>query len=63
MSDEQPASTQSDSRYVIIEDIDISFWSMVSLMVKFVFAIIPAAIVVGGIWVLITMVFGGLAGF
>ncbi|MEM8826773.1 MAG: hypothetical protein AAGD40_07615 [Pseudomonadota bacterium] len=65
---EEPSNTESAevittvSRYVIIEDIDISFWSMVWLLVKFAFAVIPAAIVIAGIWLVITMIFGGLMG-
>lgn len=50
------------NRYVIIEDIDISFWNMVVLLVKFAFAVIPASILVGGIWLVIMMLFGGLVG-
>ena len=32
--------------HVVVKNIDISFWRMVELMVKAVFAVIPAAIIV-----------------
>ena len=59
---ENAAASYTANRYVIIEDVDISFWNMVLLMVKFAFAVIPAAFIVGGIVLVITMVFGGLFG-
>jgi ABC-type sugar transport system permease subunit len=32
---------------VVITDIDIPFWSMVSFMIKWVFASIPAGMIIG----------------
>lgn len=40
---------------VVVRNIDIGFWRMVELMVKFALAIIPAAVLLGFI------VFGGLS--
>ena len=46
---------------VTVTDIDIKFWSMVKLLVKLVFAAIPAAIVVSLVWtVLVALIGAGL---
>ncbi len=34
---------------VVVTDVDVPFWSMVALMIKWAFASIPALIVVGGV--------------
>ena len=47
---------------VIIKDIQMPFWSMVTFMVKWAFAAIPAMIIIGIIIALLLGAFGGLAG-
>lgn len=47
---------------VIVTDVDISFMSMVNLMVKFAFAIIPAAFVVFILFTAGTMILKALTG-
>jgi hypothetical protein len=44
---------------VAIADIDIPFWRMVAIMIKWTFAAIPAAIIVSVIVGIITAVIGG----
>ena len=34
---------------VVVTDVDVPFWSLVALMVKWAFASIPALFVVGGV--------------
>ena len=43
---------------VIIKDIQIPFWSMVTLTVKWAFALIPAGLATAFIWKLIVQFFG-----
>jgi hypothetical protein len=45
---------------VIIKDIQMPFWSMVTFMVKWAFAAIPAIIIVAIIITALIAVFGGL---
>jgi hypothetical protein len=45
-----PQVKELNMKEVVVTDIDISFGSMVWLMIKFAFATIPAAIVVGTIY-------------
>jgi hypothetical protein len=47
---------ENDSQNVIITDIKMPFFSMVTFMIKWVFAIIPAAIIVGAI--IAVLIFG-----
>lgn len=47
---------ENDSQNVIITDIKMPFFSMVTFMIKWVFAIIPAAIII--IAVIAILVFG-----
>lgn len=47
---------------VIIKDIQMPFWSMVTFMVKWAFAAIPAIVIIGFIIAVLMGVFGGLAG-
>lgn len=47
---------------VVVTDIDIKFWSMVQLMIKFTFAAIPAAIAIYFIGVFILGMVAGLVG-
>lgn len=47
-----------ESRSVIIEDIDMPFWSMVSFMVKWAIASIPALLILILIFVGFTSLFG-----
>ena len=50
------------AKKVIIKGIDIPFWDLVSLLVKFSFAAIPAAIIVAIIWGIIGSFLGGVLG-
>jgi hypothetical protein len=47
---------------VIIKDIQMPFWSMVTFMVKWAFAAIPAIIIIAIIIAALMGVFGGLVG-
>jgi len=49
---------QDISKHTKVEvvDIDIGFWSMVYLLTKLAFALIPAAVLVGMIWYLVAVV-------
>lgn len=51
-------SAPSYGRSVVIEDIDIPFGSMVLFMIKWSFASIPAAIVIGIFWWIVVTIFG-----
>jgi hypothetical protein len=57
----------SEERRVVVTDIRMPFWSMVTLMVKWVFASIPAIIilsfVLGVIMAVLTALFGAMWGF
>jgi hypothetical protein len=57
----------TEERRVVVTDIRMPFWSMVILMVKWVFASIPALIilsfVLGLIMAVFTALFGALWGF
>jgi hypothetical protein len=44
---------------VVVTDVRIPFWSMVTLMIKWAFASIPAAIVIAIIYFVIAAFFGG----
>lgn len=60
----QPA--YSPPQHIVIADIDIPFWRLVVIFIKWTFAAIPAAIIVSIAMALIMMVvvglFGGLIG-
>jgi hypothetical protein len=45
---------------VTVIDFEMSFWRMVTFMVKWAFAAIPAAIILVIAWTIITLVFGGI---
>ena len=47
---------------VIIKDIQMPFWSMVTFMVKWSFAAIPAIIIIAIIIAVLMGLLGGLAG-
>ena len=47
---------------VAIADLDIPFWRMVAIMIKWTFAAIPAVIIVSLIFGIIGAVFGALFG-
>jgi hypothetical protein len=49
-SDYRPGYAEPGPQLVRIVDIDISFWSMVWLMFKAAFAVIPAAIAIGVVY-------------
>ncbi len=51
---------QEPQRQVIVTDIRMPFWSMVTFMVKWVIASIPAFLILGMIWVLLMALFGML---
>jgi hypothetical protein len=57
----------AEERRVVVTDIRMPFWSMVILMVKWVFASIPALImlsfVLGLIMAVLTALFGAMGGF
>ncbi|NTV60985.1 MAG: hypothetical protein HGA77_06730 [Chlorobiaceae bacterium] len=56
----------SDARRVVVTDIRMPFWSMVTFMVKWSFASIPAiillSIVIGIIMAVVTALFGAMWG-
>ena len=69
-SESAPRSFFSDSAAfgpaeprVVLTDIDIPFWSMVSLMVKASLASIPAVLILTVIWLVFVGVVGGMLGF
>ena len=55
--DEKPQVSGS----VVIADIDIPFWSLVILLVKFAFAVIPATIIIAIVVKVFSTLFAGLA--
>ncbi|NTV98506.1 MAG: hypothetical protein HGA70_05025 [Chlorobiaceae bacterium] len=56
-----------EDRRVVVTDIRMPFWSMVTFMVKWTFASIPAIIilsfVIGIIMAILTAIFGAMWGF
>ena len=56
----------SPPQRIVIADVDIPFWRLVAIFIKWTFAAIPAAIIVTIVMTLIMMVimalFGGLIG-
>jgi hypothetical protein len=48
---------QDTPRQVIVTDIRMPFWSMVTFMVKWVIASIPAFLILGMLWVLLMALF------
>jgi hypothetical protein len=52
---------QDSQRQVVVTDIRMPFWSMVTFMVKWVIASIPALLILGMLWVLL-MAFLGMLG-
>ncbi len=51
---------QDSQRQVVVTDIRMPFWSMVTFMVKWVIASIPAFLILGVLWVLLMAFFGML---
>jgi len=51
---------QDSQRQVVVTDIRMPFWSMVTFMVKWVIASIPAFLILGMLWVLLMALFGML---
>ena len=45
---------------VIIKDIQIPFWSMVTLMIKWAFALIPAGLAIAFLWIFIVQFLAGI---
>ncbi|WP_428774365.1 hypothetical protein [Vibrio sp.] len=57
------AQENSDNqREVTVVDIRMPFWSMVVFLVKLAIASIPAMIILSFIFMILTMLFGGLGG-
>lgn len=57
------SAKHSDSKEIIITDIKVPFWSMVILMVKWVFASIPAMIIIALFVLFLISVASGLGNF
>lgn len=61
------SKNSNDDRRVVVTDIRMPFWSMVTFMVKWTFASIPALIilsfVIGLIMAVLTALFGAMWGF
>ena len=55
-------SSRGDERFhrVVVTDIDLPFWDIVQLMVKWAIAAIPALLILGVIFALLVGVFAGL---
>ena len=51
-----------NNQHVTVTDIRMDFMSMVIFMVKIAFAAIPAAMIVGFVWMLIGGLLGGIFG-
>jgi hypothetical protein len=51
-----------DTREVIVTDIRMPFWSLVIFLVKLALASIPAWFILAVLWMVIVMLFGGVAG-
>ena len=56
------SSSYSEVQSVVVTDIQMSFISMVVFMVKWVIASIPAFIILIGIFLFVTVIFGGVIG-
>jgi len=48
------------TREVTVVDIRMPFWSMVTFMIKWAIASIPALIILAVLWTLLAALFGGL---
>jgi hypothetical protein len=51
----------NDAEPIVIRDIDVPFWRIVTILIKWSIAAIPAAIVIAILYTLIFAVVGGLA--
>ena len=60
---EAASSDPTRAQPVVVVDVKIKFWSLVTLMVKVAFATIPAAIAVYAIWMFIVLVLGVIGGW
>jgi hypothetical protein len=54
--------TYSSPQRIVIADIDIPFWRLVGIFIKWTFAAIPAAIIVWLIMMVIAAVIGSIFG-
>jgi hypothetical protein len=54
--------TNGAANLVTIRDIDVPFWRIVMIMIKWSIAAIPATIILVAIWVLVMAVFAALFG-
>ena len=57
-----PYAPPPPPQYIVIRDIDIPFWRLVVIFIKWTLAAIPAAIVVSIIMMLIMAIFGAIFG-
>lgn len=53
----------TETREVTVVDIKMPFWSMVTFMVKWVIASIPAFIILAAIWVVLATIAAAVLGF
>ena len=51
----------NDAESIVIRDIDVPFWRIVTILIKWSIAAIPAAIVIAILYTLIFALVGGLA--
>jgi hypothetical protein len=51
----------NDAEPIVIRDIDVPFWRIVTILIKWSIAAIPAAIVIAILYTLIFALVGGLA--
>lgn len=51
---------ESSDREVIVTDIRMPFWSMVTFMVKWVIASIPAFVILAALWTLFMLLSAGV---
>ena len=59
----EEGGTEPKSIRVVVTHIDMPFWSIANLMIKWGLASIPAAIILGAIVAFASLIFGGLIAF
>jgi hypothetical protein len=55
-------NTMADGNLVTIRDIDVPFWRIVMIMIKWSIAAIPATVILVAIWALAMILFAALFG-
>ena len=60
--DPNPRRKRMEQQEVIIKSVQIPFWDMVVLLIKFSIAVIPAAIIVAFLAVVVVGILRGLSG-